>query len=768
MLHIYRQSSSVVVEKRGNDGGLLFRCSSKFLNERDFAKHAETLQISAAHLKRCVDEFNREGTDAFPDEPTAPKHIELRPMNATHGQAFGTLSEVMACYQPDYLIVSKSSDKLAFVDVDVEDGQQYDYQFLWYLMQTFQPRPRFAWVTRSGGLRLCYEKSQHFDADELAAIATFILSQTIEYRRIELPKQTRVPPNGFYEFEQTEDVSAFRSYFRSSIEDKTVEQWLEERGLKLNQRYPHSVCPVDPSNTGKSDCLIVLEQGLFCFICQAHGVTYGSKRAGFFPYSAFCSRYAGNVIEQCVKNNVHFTHAKHLLAHYYNVDDVWLADVYRALIKLFNDTPLARQTIQRGTNLVRVGREWCNVKGEPYTKSLDLALSNLPAVQYIDEENKVHIDKEKLATFLQPFDLSEYGYIPLRRVYGLQTSPTSEPCLVIPPSYLTANFPDPKAGDLSAAWAVLEDIFPEVNRNYITLLLCARVFADRKQGLPPMIYVCGPTSSAKTSSIQLAAGILGDYNTAIQWDNSIERVRQGIADAKAKGTFVTFNEVIKGTRYSNKNPVEALDFVLNLTHNSTSHKLYTGHVELGDLPVVLFTDTDLPEEIREDGQLSRRLVVVRLNKSVAWEGTIANAGLTRIETLRQLSETVAHACDVILYHSINTAISCNTFNEAAALLGFSRSQDTGMNVQLLWQFKAAVDAAPPLTGSDLTRWGNNGWKRIRRDGQDEISLLWESLCDDLYDGFNRSRKCSEFDWEGRFVFEVKSHGNTVVVRFKDA
>jgi hypothetical protein len=78
------------------------------------------------------------------------------------------------------------------------------------------------------------------------------------------------------------------------------------------------------------------------------------------------------------------------------------------------------------------------------------------------------------------------------------------------------------------------------------------------------------------------------------------------------------NEIIKHAKASGRSAVEALDPVLSLTKNSSSHVLYVGPRSLGTLPVLVCTDTCVGKDVHDDLQISRRLVYVRQSSRVDW------------------------------------------------------------------------------------------------------------------------------------------------------
>jgi hypothetical protein len=288
-----------------------------------------------------------------------------------------------------------------------------------------------------------------------------------------------------------------------------------------------------------------------------------------------------------------------------------------------------------------------------------------------------------------------------------------------------------------------------------------------------MIFISGPTSSAKTSSVLIAAAICGDTNHSVVWSSGSQRVRQALQEAKSAGSFVTFNEINKEGKAAGRSIVQAMQFILNLTPDSLSHKLYVGPVRLGHpLPVCVWTDTEMPESLAKDAQLARRLIHIYLGRRIEWTLPMRNRGLSKIGDLRFLDPAVSHACDIILSSVIDAHFrTTSTFEEIARSLGFAPLEDRPEALEVREtqvEFFDAVCAAPPISGPDASRWKGRGWKLIRQERDTTLNHLWEQLCDE---GYSSSERCNEQDWasllgvDGPILFESRAHGLTVAVRF---
>lgn len=808
----------IQLDKQDDEGKLLKRFSATFKSSDHFKKAARELNLTQDQVTMYVDKFEKAQipsitynlekyecdeftcnirgiaeSDSVPiSQPTAKQAIEA---------ALNFETSI-----PSPVIYWYGMTHLAAVDLDT-DEHRYTDNDLQTILLTLQPRPAYSWVTHGGGLRFIYTAMQNFAAEELASLCILTLSQTVIYDNIELKSSTRHPryPNhkgesagGIFVTPQScEAPLALRILHKYTVSDEAVKDWLIERGYEEGKRYPHSLCPVAPTDTGSSDCVLIGKHGVKCYVCEAHGVKYGSHKAGFFPYSVFTATSDSSVLYRIIKQRSHFTHAEFYLRQTFGFNKSITAVLYKALLKLVHSDlsdEMVELIMTRGGNLIRLDKRWTNLWGEEYVKDLKSILSTLPACKYVSASGEVRTDEEKLGTLQQTHDLTEYGYPGLQPIWGcrigthhLQDEVKERYHAVIhrPLFRGRANTFSPKyisEYDYEAAWGVIERVFPSCNRKTILLFIAARGIAELEYGLPPFIFVSGPTSAGKTATIAIASAIIGDKTTSIVWSNDIERLRQGILAAKESGSFVSFDEVVKQSRAKKQSPVAAMDFLLNLTPNSTSHKLYVGATALGSLPVVAFTDNELPMEVRNDKQLSRRIVHVHLPNAVEWRSSILSHGLTNIEELRLAGDEYAKACDAILSYVIDMffKVKCS-FMDIAELLGFlpmseSEEQDD-LNDQLRRLYTLTC-SAPELSGSDKIRWSGKGWKLINRQERDKSDLVktWLELCDgEEGDEFTKSRRCIEVDWQRLLdlkepaICELKGHGiSKVAIRFKNA
>jgi hypothetical protein len=818
-LELSKAGGLIKIDKLADDGSLVARTSSRFNNDDHFKKAAGALGIDVNVLMHYIFKFEKsEDTHQVVEvslNPIDNFKVYIRSLTQEDSQAIeftgtnpGEVFEQALQHdslnpnsQP--LIYWDDTKHLAAVDLDVEDGQpELEFEVL---ISTFTPCPLFAWKTHGGGLRLVYTSQDIFTAEELAALAIYTLSFTLEYKNIELKKSTRHPRyvkdrtlhcSEPMKFIQTTDITGLMKYLRRfHVDDKEVQEWLEEQGFEKGKRYPHTKCPVDPSKTGKSDCVLVGEKGIKCYICEAHGVTHGSHNPGFFPYAAFIENTESTLLYKCVKNYTHLEHARYILGSRFGIQGNFTTLCYSGLLKAINRSFDSRITdaLYRGTNFIRVDNKWMTLNGNVYNKDIKPLLTTLPACQIALRNGKTMVDLEKLTKFQQTHDLTEYGYPSLTPIRGckigahyLESEVNGKIYSVMHRSIFTSETmhlaPQYVKWDkqlLENAWKTLEKLFPGINRNLVYMLIAARGVMELEFGMPPFIYITGPTGAGKTSTVYLTAGIIGDGVTDAVWTNNIERVRQTIKEGKNNGSYVAFGEIDKESKHKKKSPVEVLDFLLNLTKTSASHTMYIGPDVMGTLPVIVFTDTGLSHDIKQDKQLARRIVHVELPSSVPWDKSLAKVNLSDISYIRLLSPKIADACNVILSHVIDTYFKVPmTFFDICELLGYSTltyNEELQDVDSLLKKFYLIVSKAPALKGSDAVRWSGRGWKVINKmDTKSEILEIWTELCDSMSDnGFTSSRQCSATDWQKvmgakePIRFEIRPHGiSKVAVRFR--
>ncbi len=820
------QRGRISAEMRADDDTLLGVEDSRFVKNSEFRSVAESLGMDWRLLMKFIDDFKRNGqrtvTHTISLSNVPPITIRLRPRVNTgmltplefNGEPRSIIEKIIndttfpSHCEP--MIEWDDLDTLAMVDLDVlkaDVAGYYTHNKMVELLSTFQPLPFAAWVTHGGGLRLAYHSMGGFTALELASVAHLNLSASVVYDRIEIKKQTRHPAYRRTDgrgcstpkfMEQQTDMSIIRRWMRQiTSNDDEVQSWLENNNLEVGKRYPHSCCPVNPSDEGKRDPVMVNEDGIFCHICESQGVSIGGNLPGFFPFGSLLRNTVGSLFACLVRNVTHWEHAQHVVINKMGIRGFSAKGVYSAALKCEHGTNDQRipMAFMAGQNLIRFHHKWATNQGETYTKEVKPLIDGLPAVYDKMPDGSLAMNRAKVSTFENPVDLTTYGYPHLTPTFGmsfygyhayqpdrieipvvLQTSTLArEDMIRYRPKYVHSQH----RMSIDDAWAHVELTFPGIYREFITLLIAAKGVAEVATSMPPMVYVAGPTGTSKTTSISVAAAICGDIHTEGTWSTNVERIRQQVINGRDNGTFVSFNEVIKNYQAAKGKMTSsgtALDTALGLTEGSTSHQMYIGPVKLGALPVLVWTDTTLPFQISEDQQLARRLIYVQLLSSVNWQRSINNLGM-KIHDYRCVSERNTDACNSIVSHIIDKYFTSSmTFAEIAHDLGYSLMCESDALTAIrtdLRHFFDLVCKADTVTGSDALRWKGRGWKKISRSNVSPLAEVWLQLCDEANGGaFTESRTCSAEDWgkllgvDRRIEFQIRPNGNsTVAVRF---
>jgi len=211
---------------------------------------------------------------------------------------------------------------------------------------------------------------------------------------------------------------------------------------------------------------------------------------------------------------------------------------------------------------------------------------------------------------------------------------------------------------------------------------------------------------------------------------------------------VTSAEIVKLIKAKRGDFLASLSSLLTYERGISVRLLYIGHVMVRQVPVIIITDTSFPREMHCDEQLGRRFVYVHLERQVDWQRS-ARQGL---EGWRAQRPEHANAANAILSHVIEEFFGPGTplvFEDIARELGFpllKQGGDMGLDPRddLLALFNACCskEAAP----APASTWKGRGWRLVRREAGDPVSLTWQAVCDNLGDGFATSRRVKEADW----------------------
>lgn len=692
---------------------------------------------------------------------------------------------------PPECLVEWRDVRLGYLDIDVEHAiHPVEAE---RIASQVRPRPRWWHQSRSGGLHLYYEGACGFEAMDLAACAAVWVRQWDSRLRCELKTVThhpRLTGKPWYEQTPSPDVGHVLSWLKCDTSDVDTSAVVEAHGWTVGGRLPHNQCPIDPRPTSGNDPVVVNEDGVFCFTCNAAGLTLKSDRAGFVPFSYFVGGGLRSTLQDCVRNFTHWSHARIVFASQLDLPDALARRCYRVMLAIWHgaNDPRTDRAFVAGSNLIRRKGYWQYVDGAAFkVQHGKRELSSLPAVQ----NDKGEAIGPIVDRFCQATDLSSYGYAPIDIVHGIKlwghhldyadrriatvrfSGPDAIRPRYLPPSQRLSEDDTRK---------VYNEHFPHVPWEYLKLLIAARGVAEGGLGMPPFIYCWGASGAGKTQTVHIAAGTVGDQNTEVNWSHDNQRFRQGVQEAVAVGTYCTVNEIKKSAQRVRMDVDLALEPLLTLTEHSTSHQLYVGPVSLGRVPVVVMTETTAPLALLRSEQLVRRLVNVHLPHRLDWDQK-AGANATRV---REIGEEMRHAADSLLSLVIDRHL-CEplTIFQIAERLGFERMETYAHNVtqieETLRAFFRAVCDAPDADATDQKRWGGRGWKKCDQsrghDVRNELDHLYLTLSDQP--DYTTSTRILETDWTRLLGFDRSEpyvechirpisprHKSVVGVRFK--
>lgn len=781
----------VGVERRRADGCLASAECRTFRSDRDFALAAKALGVPKDLLVQAVDRFRRDNLEdrvMLTDKPAFECWVRGRREPAGCGERFDSVSAALAVPPAgdDAMVRWEGTTEWAVLDVDGAGGE-------WLFRECLLARPTagFAWRSHHGGVHLLYRARGGFEAGELAAAAALSVLAIYPAARCELKADTRHPRSrhpdgalgGDVEILQADlDLGRLAAAFdpRDAGSDEAAE-WLAERDMEVGRRYEHDKCPRNPSSERLDTRPVeVRDEGVKCYRCE------GTGQGGWWTWAQLVGGRSGSLLSVCVAQMTHWDHARHVVAGALGLEGSLAKAAYAAVLKLRHpEDARAVRAMWAGRDLARFDRSWVNLQGEAYHvmgKGIRAMLSELPAARRADDS----LDDAAVERLEQPTDLLRVGYPSLHPVWSVRIhgqhladpDATSLP-VVVQCSYLAS----PLRASLRARyvpgadpdWAPIEALCPGLDRRAVELLIAAKGCAEAGVGMHPFVFLTGPTGSGKTTTVELAAGICGDQAAVVPWVDDRDRLRAAVRSAKEQGSYCCFDEVGKGQRALGRRGTRSLDFVLTMTADSVSHKLYTGPVRMGDPPVVVFADTAVPGDVKGDAQLARRLVHAPLVGRKDWKQQRVGLGLD-LSRLRLAG--LAPVCDSVLSSVIDRFFRRRlTFEAIAAELGFrtlERTDEAELEADVLRELFEACCAAQEMAPS-AQRMSARGWRRVEKGGHDRLSQAWDAVCD--ADDFASSRPASAADWQqlcglsAPCEFEAhKAAGGAAKIRFvnKDA
>jgi len=774
-----------------------------FVDPKDFERAEKSLGVSETILRQVLLEQAKK-----PKEPYVyvSDNRGIRPLfrirgeheRTTSARVVGDIKAALHDATPGQVIEWDNTIWVCCLDIDFPNDAPSADQFHTFAT-TVKPAPQFYWHSRSGvGMHMVYYAANVFDADELAAIAGYNIQRRFPNCRVEFLHRTRAVPSGTQLTEQTQDSDpvGLRSLL-TTFTEVDINAYLESNNWKVGQRLPHSDCPVNPSERAKanSNPVIINEDCVYCYVCAADGIRLGSPRPGRFPFAALSGKRVNTQISRCIENLVHWGHARHVMSG--KVTSCILArKVYAALLKLqYGDDDRIQAVFCAGepNGLVRYTGYWADNRGSivdlPKGSSI---LRSLPHCQDRKANGILTTNPVNVEWLSQAVDQSCRGYYPVIPIYGIQITQfqalPEDKIYSIQTSRALINeqyesrrpcyVPTAERQDIEHSWKVLEGIYPGLNRAIIQALIAARGCIEHRNGLPPMFAITGVTGSGKTSHVEIAASIIGDSSFKVYLNRDRDRFMNEVTTAKAQSGFINLDEIYKFATQAGMTATEGMESLLSFTETSMVYRIHIGGIPFGHLPVFVFTDASMPDEVKQHEQIGRRVFHAHLLSQVSWEKTLAASGIGETQYLRvNGSDEVIASCNAILSQVIDDFFltPATDFEDVCDILGFKKLQHSEVNDDrtfLMQELYNAVCKAPNITDpNDKRRFTPPGFKICIMIDSDPIYRAFAQCQTDKERGGIDIRMFAENDIQQKLglktpcKLEVRKHGSKFAIRF---
>lgn len=733
------------------------------------------------------------------------------------------LKEVIPNTPVDRLVKWADAGALCCLDVDYHERKHPPHES-WLRVRVvadLAPRP-FAWhFSRGGGLHLFYVREGAFNADELASVAALAWRAIDPSAQVELKTGVRGAGDKetFFAPGDVQDTSStLRGWTeRTDQDDAARDEWLAQNEVEVGRRYGHTKCPINPTPgyESKGDPVHVMEGGVYCHRCQGEGRSLGCRKPGFAPFAAITGGTGATDLGSMIREITHWGHARYVLTRKYGMPEVLAEKAYRAALKAYHHgssrEPLIPLAFDRDTqHFTRVGDTWVNLEdNEPWEneRKINATCSLLPAVNALDDKGQPKAKAGTVAVFTQPHDLAHRGLPEIDRIHGFRlTKPflshlSSAAVVETFPKelrkagdgrFLPQYVPGSRRMDVEKAWQLLEEALPGLDRQLLSLTICAIATAqETRLGTHPRLFVTGVSGSAKTTMPKIAAAIIGAKASDCAFNaSSGDRFRQHIGQTNRENGLVLFNEIIKDTERA-AGPKRAVpitvpfDPFLTVSPEDHYHVLNVGARRFGRLSAFVFTEPSLPLALRDEFQIARRMWYWRVKGFKEWDKTLPAAGITNVQMIRATSPNHAAACDAIMsaiidqyfvqptsWEALATAHGCEKISESADF------EDATPWMRRLFKL---VCAAPDITGTNASRWPR--FKKIEREpatvqGQpapdsDPLTVVYNMFADGRGVAWYSSRRLQERDWrpvlglknDDDVRFDMANDGHSLYVRF---
>lgn len=582
-------------------------------------------------------------------------------------------------------------------------------------------------------------------ANELAAAAAALLmtSPTIRSYRgtVEILTRSRHPKsthNGrtygpIALRNQDDSMPVLQVFDRISCSDGERDEVLSVLGLRLGDRLPHSDCPMEPHHRSSAVAPVVVgEHGVFCWSCEGRTgngfISWGAlRRLNKLPTQATGET---TVMRDAIVHWTPHAHVDRLFeALVPGLPSRWRKPLHQALLRRHHRKNEFRTGAEIDAMVTAVmapfpyvrnaDSTWCHADtllatsprlGRAALSSCSAALR--PTVD--DEDNVVLKPDLNLVTRLET-DGTVPGFFPivptvLSPIWHIHHPSMRTGCFAVKP---TASHRDPLRYLASAERMPLEDArqlinqrFPGIDWNYLTLLHVARGWGEEGVCQLPMIWATGETSTGKTSHVWVECAMHDEIpeNLVIPHDD-IDGISDKVAAAQGRTGFIMLDDFCKNLegRMGLQRRNNITTFLLQYNRAVNYHAMYVGEkVRTITTPLVM-TDMRHPAELTQHDQIGRRVIMAQLHQPVSWDKNGKASGFLgwwRDAEMRKAAETW-HSWIVDTYFGEDPP----SFVTVARQLGYAllrdvygQTDDAGHRETLIRQFVQAILRKPEASG----------------------------------------------------------------------
>lgn len=778
-----------------SDGNILLFYTGKFLTHTNFAAASKKFNVPEKTIINIIEATGKNEEYQYYTHKANEENDTFRVRNIYKSLSieYDSLAEAFENSKVNDVIEWQNENIAVCIDIDA-DNFPLPINRLYKDCLEMRPQAKYTFISQSGkGVHMLYEQSEVFTAMEFAAIAGYNILNKYPNLKVEFITRSRYP-NDKKKFKANLESIDRGVLYDALFEnvDLSITEWLNENELERGQRYSHNKCPVNPSvrALGNTPPVIVLDNYIHCFICEADGIYYGTRKPGLFPYSTLIGDNFSK-IGVCAKNLVHWSHAKYIIRSL--IENEFIGkNLYSAFCKLIHSDDMRINNIFTATEpfgLVRHNGYWTDKNSRHVNiKPGSNILKSLPACQIVNN-NKITINNVAVEWLSNNIDLSNIGYYAVKPVHGMQLTQfqiaeNKDIITVIDnikdinrrPKYLVSN--GNEEHNLEWAWQQIEKIFPKLDRKLVTALIAGRGCIENLSGMPPMLFVTGPTGSGKNSHTEVAASIVGDSVGIVHLNRDQDRFFNELINAKNRSGFVLLDEFFTFAKQSSFNdPITAIENILGFNENKITYMIYVGGVPFGHVPFFVLADTDIPSEVLMHQQIGRRLYHYRLRSSLHWEKGLTEYNIGTPGQLRARgSEDIVKACNIILSHVIDEFfLAPADYASIMDQLGIAKMNAGDMVEEyhkLIIDFYKRFMKAPEAADADKKRFGSNS-KVCSLNLADPLYTALSALQTEDEQMTERCRLLEETDLQSilntdnQVVFKFRRYGTKLGIKIQE-